>query len=307
MIDPDSGPPGWGAAHRGPEDVCHDEAMEGSREGGLTAYVCATCGAQYPPAAGPPAECAICVDERQYVGWDGQRWTTLEELQADHRADVREEEPGLTGIGSTPAFAIGQRALLVETGEGNVLWDCLAPFDDEAAAAVEARGGIDAIAISHPHYYTTMVDWSRAFDAPIRLTVADRRWVTRPDAAIDFWDGDRLDLFGGLTLLRLGGHFAGGTVLHWPAGAEGRGALLAGDILQVVADRRWVSFMRSYPNLIPLPAAKVEAMTAALEPWEFDRLYGAWFGRVLAADAHDAVRRSAARYVGAVTEGFGED
>jgi hypothetical protein len=281
--------------------------MEGSREGGMTAYVCATCGAQYPPAAGPPTECAICVDERQYVGWDGQRWTTLEELRADHRADVREEEPGLTGIGSTPAFAIGQRALLVETGNGNVLWDCLAPFDDETAAAVDARGGIDAIAISHPHYYTTMVDWSRAFDAPIRLAAADRRWVTRPDPAIDFWDGDRLDLFGGLTLLCLGGHFAGGTVLHWPAGAEGRGALLAGDILQVVADRRWVSFMRSYPNLIPLPAAKVEAMTAALEPWEFDRLYGAWFGRVVDADAHNAVRRSAARYVGAVTEGFGED
>ncbi|HVV89763.1 MAG TPA: MBL fold metallo-hydrolase [Solirubrobacterales bacterium] len=270
------------------------------------AYICATCGAQYPPAAEPPAACAICDDERQYVGWDGQRWTTLEELRDGHRADVREEEPGLTGIGSTPPFAIGQRALLVQTDEGNVLWDCLAPFDREMAAAVEARGGIDAIAVSHPHYYTTMVEWSRAFDAPIRLAAADRRWVTRPDGAIDFWDGDRLDLFGGLTLLRLGGHFAGGTVLHWPTGAGGRGALLSGDILQVVADRRWVGFMRSYPNLIPLPAAKVEAMTAALEPWKFDRLYGAWFGRVVDADAHAAVRRSAERYVRAVTEGFGE-
>lgn len=271
-----------------------------------TAFICATCGAQHTPSAEPPAGCAICLDERQYVGWDGQAWTTLEELRAEHGADIRPEEPGLTGIGSKPGFAIGQRALLLETDEGNVLWDCLAPFDDEVVAAVEARGGIAAIAISHPHYYTTMVDWSRAFDAPIHLPAADREWVMRPDDAIRFWDGKRLDLPGGLTLLRLGGHFAGGTVLHWPAGAEGRGALLSGDILQVVPDRRWVSFMRSYPNLIPLPAAKVEAMTAALEPWEFDRIYGAWFGRVIDSGADDAVRRSAARYVRAVTEGFGE-
>jgi hypothetical protein len=272
-----------------------------------TAYICVTCGAQYPPSAEPPAGCAICLDERQYVGHGGQRWTSLDELRAKHRADVREEEPGLTGIGSTPAFAIGQRALLVQTDEGNVLWDCLAPFDDEAAEAVRARGGIDAIAISHPHYYTTMVDWSRAFDAPIHLHAADRQWVTRPDPAIEFWDGERLDLFAGLALLRLGGHFAGGTVLHWPGGAEGRGALLSGDILQVVADRRWLTFMRSYPNMIPLPAAKVEAMAAAVEPLAFDRIYGAWFDRQIDSDAHAAVQRSAARYVRAVTEGFGDD
>lgn len=271
-----------------------------------TAYICVTCGAQYPPSAAPPAECVICTDERQYVGEGGQRWTTLAELRAGQRADIREEEPGLTGIGSTPGFAIGERALLVQTAAGNLLWDCLAPFDDEVAATVRDRGGIDAIAISHPHYYTTMVEWSHAFDAPIHLAKADRGWVTRPDDAIEFWDGERLDLFGDLTLLRLGGHFAGGTVAHWPAGAEGRGVLLTGDILQVVSDRRWVSFMRSYPNLIPLPAAKVEEMVGALEPFEFDRLYGAWFGRVVDAGAHDAARRSAARYVSAVTEGFAD-
>jgi hypothetical protein len=268
------------------------------------AHVCVTCGAQYPPAAAPPAECAICADERQYVGHDGQRWTTLTALRDSHEADVREEEPGLTGIGSTPDFAIGQRALLVETPEGNVLWDCLAPFTAGMEAAIGERGGIAAIAISHPHYYTTMVEWSRAFEAPIRLSAADRRWVTRPDEAVEFWDGDRHDLPGGLTLLRLGGHFAGGTVLHWPAGAEGRGVLLSGDILQVVPDRRFVSFMRSYPNLIPLPARTVEAMVAALEPWEFDRIYGAWWDRFVTADAHEAVRRSAARYVEALSQGF---
>jgi hypothetical protein len=281
--------------------------MEGSRGADLTAFICATCGSQHSPSARPPAECAICTDERQYVGRDGQRWTTLAALRADHQVDVREEEPGLTGIGSAPSFAIGQRALLVQTETGNVLWDCLAPFDEGTAEALAARGGVDAIAISHPHFYTTMVEWSRAFDAPIHLHLADRRWVMWPDESIRFWEGDRLELLGDLTLLRLGGHFPGGTVLHWPAGAEGRGAILSGDIVHAAADTRWVTFMRSYPNLIPLPAAKVEAMAAALSPWDFDRLYGAWFGRNVEADAHAAVRRSAERYLRAVTEGFGDD
>jgi hypothetical protein len=285
------------------ESLWHDWRME---DGAPTAWICVTCGNQHAPAARPPAGCAICLDERQYVGPGGQRWTTLDELRADHRAEIREEEPGLIGIGASPGIAIGQRALLVESAAGNVLWDCATLLDDEIVAAVRARGGIAAIAISHPHYYATMVEWSRAFDAPIHLHAADRRWVMRPDESISPWDGERLDLLDGLTLLRLGGHFAGGTVLHWAAGAAGHGALLSGDIVQVVADRRWVSFMRSYPNLIPLPPSEVEAMVDALEPWPFDRLYGAWFDRVVTEDAHGAVRRSAERYRRAVSEGFGD-
>ena len=231
----------------------------------------------------------------------------LDDLRKTHRADIREEEAGLTGLGCEPSFAIGQRALLVETPGGNVLWDCISLLDDELVEAVRSRGGLSAIAISHPHYYSSLVEWSRAFDAPVYLHAADREWVQRPDPAIVFWEGDCHELEPGIVLLRLGGHYPGGTVLHWAAGQGGRGVLLSGDIVQVVSDRRWVSFMRSYPNLIPLPAAKVEAMTAALESWDFDRLYGAWFGRVVDADAHGAVRLSAERYVRAVTEGFGED
>ena len=270
-----------------------------SRPGTPAAYVCATCGVQHAPSDAPPEGCAICRDERQYVGAGGQRWTTLEELRGRHRGDVREEEPRLTGIGMEPAFAIGQRALLVETPGGNVLWDCIPLLDDELADVVRARGGLAAIAISHPHYYSSLVEWSRAFDAPVHLHAADREWVMRPDPAIVFWEGDVHELEPGVTLLRLGGHFAGGTVLHWAAGQGGAGALLSGDIVQVVADRRWVSFMYSYPNLIPLPGRVVEDMARALEPYAFERLYGAWYGRVV-EDAKAAVRRSAERYVTAL-------
>jgi hypothetical protein len=213
---------------------------------------------------------------------------------------IRRLEPQLVGIGTQPSFAIGQRALLVQSPNGNVLWDCISLIDEATVSVVKAMGGIQAIAISHPHYYSSMVEWSQTFDAPIYLHAADREHVMRPDPSIEFWQGEVKPLWDSMTLVRCGGHFAGGTVLHWPAGAEGRGALLVGDILTVVSDRRYVSFMYSYPNLIPLPAAKVEQIARAVAPYDFDRIYGAWWDRVVATDGKAAVRRSADRYIRAL-------
>ncbi len=268
--------------------------------GADTCSICVTCGVQHGPSPAPPDRCAVCEDSRQYVGWAGQRWTTLESLREGHVNRIEELEPGLTGIGTEPSFAIGQRALLVQTGEGNVLWDCITLLDESTAAAVRARGGIAAIAISHPHYYSAMVEWSREFAAPVHLHEADRRWVMRPDPAIQFFSGGELELPGGLTLVRLGGHFPGATVLHWPEGAGGRGALLSGDVLQVVQDRRYVSFMYSYPNLVPLPAHIVERIARRAVELRFDRIYGAWWDSVVDRDGPAVVRRSAERYLAAL-------
>ncbi len=269
----------------------------------MTPYICVTCGTQFAPTETPPGHCPICEDERQYIGWEGQRWTTLDDLRRDYHNVIREEDRGLTGIGTHPSFAIGQRALLVQAPSGNVLWDCISLLDEPTVAAVRALGGISAIAISHPHYYSSMVEWGHAFDAPVYLHAADREWVMRPDSSIAFWDGETRELGPGLTLIRCGGHFAGGTVLHWAGGAEGRGALLSGDILQVVQDRRYVSFMYSYPNLIPLPATVVRRIVDAVAPYPFERLYGAWWGRVVQSDAGVAARRSADRYIAALAGG----
>lgn len=263
-------------------------------------HICTTCGTQYPASENPPNACPICEDERQYVPASGQQWTTLEELQATHTNRIAPEAESLVGIGTEPAFAIGQRALLVPHPSGNVLWDCIALLDDATTRYIESVGGLTAIAISHPHYYTTMVEWAQGFDVPVYLHTADRQWVMRHDPHLRFWEGDRLAIADGLTLVRLGGHFAGGQVLHWRDGAEGRGALLTGDIIQVVPDTRWVSFMYSYPNLVPLPGAEVLRIADAVEPLEFDAIHGAWRGRNIVADAKGAVRRSAERYVDAL-------
>lgn len=264
-------------------------------------WICQTCGTQFTPGEQPPESCPICSDERQYIGYNGQQWTTLAQMRKDgFRNEFREHEPGLIGIGTTPAFAIGERALLVQHPQGNILWDCMSFIDDETVAHIKSLGGLKAIAISHPHYYSTMVEWAKCFDATIYLHEADRQWVMRPSERITFWSGETYPLADGITLYRLGGHFAGGTVLHWQQGAGGKGALLSGDIIQVVADRQWMSFMYSYPNLIPLPAAEVQRIRDKVEPLQFERLYGAWFERVMAHDAHAAVLRSADRYIHAL-------
>lgn len=268
----------------------------------MTNFVCATCGTQYPDSESPPASCPICEDERQYVGYGGQQWTTLVELRKEHHIEVHDVEPRLIGIGIAPVFSIGQRALLVQTSAGNILWDCIPLIDTPTIEAVQALGGLDAIAISHPHYYSSMVEWAHAFGATVYLHAADRRHVQHPDPAITYWQGETFSPQAGITLINTGGHFEGASVLHWASGAEGKGALLTGDIIHVVQDRRWVTFMHSYPNMIPLPASTVRRMVASVEPYAFDRIYGAWWEKVVLADAKNAVRRSAERYVNAITD-----
>ncbi len=263
-------------------------------------FICTACGMQYAESAQAPAQCVICAEERQYVPPRGQIWTTLDALRLSHTNTFREYDKTIIGIGAVPAFAIGQRALLVRTERGNILWDCIAPLDDATVTLIEGLGGIHAIAISHPHFYTTMVEWAHAFSAPIYLNAADKEWIMRHDPAIELWAGATKTLWDGVTLVRCGGHFEGGTVLHWAGGAGGRGVVCAGDILTVTTDRKWLSFMRSYPNFIPLSARTVEHIVAALKPFAFATIYGHYFDRVIAEDAKAVLDASVTRYVAAV-------
>jgi hypothetical protein len=266
----------------------------------MPCFICTTCGVQHAESMLPPDRCAVCEDERQYVGWSGQRWTTLAELRATHCNTFRPKWPDLSGIGTEPGFAIGQRALLVRDADFPLLWDCVSLIDDATVAAVQAAGGIRAIAISHPHYYASMVEWAHVFEVPVYLHAADRDWVMRPDPALVLWEGDTRRLADGLTLIRCGGHFPGATVLHWARAAGRSGVLLVGDVLQVGQDRKSVSFMYSYPNYIPLDAGAVRRIGAVLEPFAFEQLYGAWWQRNILTGAKDIVQRSVHRYLRAI-------
>jgi hypothetical protein len=262
------------------------------------AWICATCGNHYPEGPSPPAACVICADERQWVPAGGQRWTTLEELRAaGHRGDVREVEPGLLGIGVDPPFAIGQRALLVRTAEGNLLWDPPGFLDEPALRAVEDAGGLRGVTASHPHFYGAMVEWSRAFDAEVLVPAADAAWLTRaPERPPSTWSGS-LAVLPGVTLVQCGGHFAGSAVVHWAEGAGGAGALLSGDTIFVTPGEDRVTFVRSAPNRLPLPERAVRGVVEAVRPYHFDRIYGGWWTPVLRRDAKAVVERSAERYI----------
>ncbi|MFC7393802.1 MBL fold metallo-hydrolase [Scopulibacillus cellulosilyticus] len=264
-------------------------------------FICTTCGTQYSFSKEPPSRCQICEEERQYVNPSGQSWTTLGDM-IESKEFINEflyEETGLYSMTTKPNFAIGQTAYFIQNHGFNLMWDCITYLDDKSLDEVKKLGGVHAIALSHPHYYSTQVEWAEALDAPIYIHEYDKEWVMRPSDKIKFWSGEVLELAKGLSLYRLGGHFKGGTVVHWENGNEGKGVLLTGDIIQVVADRRWVSFMYSYPNLIPLPAEKVGEMAKKVKDLKFDRLYNA-FHRVVKENANESVQKSAKRYIEAL-------
>jgi glyoxylase-like metal-dependent hydrolase (beta-lactamase superfamily II) len=276
----------------------------------MPAFICTMCGTQHTASETPPEGCAICQEERQYVHPQGQGWTTLEQMRGggkpwltSHRNGYTKYEPELIGVATAPGMGIGQRALLVRTPHGNVLWDCITFIDDATVDVIKALGGISAIAISHPHYYTTMVEWSHAFGrVPVLLHSGDREWVMRPDPVIEFWDGATKGIFPGVTLVHVGGHYTGATVLHWADGANGKGALLTGDTVQVVGPDKTVSFMWSFPNLLPLDASTIRRIAGILEPWAFDSIYGAWPEALIKSGGKQVLAKGVARYIDAVTQ-----
>ncbi|WP_196426673.1 MBL fold metallo-hydrolase [Lysinibacillus cavernae] len=267
----------------------------------LNYYICETCGAQYEKSVEEPKQCTICSEERQYVSVNGQTWTTLDNMISSeiYKNNINLEEDGLFSITTSPTFGIGQTTYLIQEKGFNLLWDCISYIDQETIDKIEMLGGIDAIALSHPHYYSSQVEWAEAFNAPIYIHEDDKKWVTRTSDKIIFWSGESLTLQNGLTLYRMGGHFKGATILEWRNGYQQKGILLVGDIIRVVADRNWVTFMYSFPNFIPLPVQTVERILSQVENLHFERIYDA-FLRIVKKDAKQSVHNSAVRYINAI-------
>ncbi|MET0672514.1 MAG: hydrolase [Microbacterium pygmaeum] len=267
----------------------------------MTFWICATCAVEHTERS---AVCAICADERQWVPSDGQRWTTLTEMtDAGYRTSIAELEPDLWAVSSAPGAGIGQQSKLVCTNEGSVLFDPLGFLDEAAVRSILDLGPVAAIVASHPHMFGVQVEWSHALGGvPVLVAEKDRGWVARDDPAIQSWSAE-VEVLPGVTLTQTGGHFPGSNVVHWSGAADGKGVLLASDTIFPNADRSSVSFMRSFPNPLPLSGAVVERVAAHVERFEFDRLYGN-FERVIAADARAIVRRSADRHIGWVNGDF---
>ncbi|HEY9292141.1 MAG TPA: hydrolase [Microlunatus sp.] len=262
-------------------------------------YLCRTCGNAYPIDQDLPEVCPICADDRQWVPPDGQHWARGSEVAAEHTFGFTEVEPGLTKIEVIPEFGIGQKTMLVKTDVGNLVWEPSGFVTDALLTAAAEHGGVAAVSASHPHLVGSSVVWAREFDVPLYFNADDRRWITHPDSQIELWQ-DRLEILPGITLVQAGGHFPGSSVAHWAGGADGRGVLLTGDTI-AVGPAQTASFMRSYPNLLPLSERLVRQIVAAVDPYDYDRIYGA-FGRTLDRDAKRIVADSAERYIGWLTD-----
>ncbi len=262
--------------------------------------ICTTCGTRYSNAAFNAAACPVCLDDRQYLGEDGQQWTSCQTLAKSRTIRFHQLQNNLFDLRITPSFAIGQKAHLVLSPSGNILWDCLPFLDDPGVAFIRSLGGLKAIAISHPHYYGLMAEWARRFDCPIYLHAADRQWVMDESKQIVFWDGREQALWDGIKIVHTGGHFAGSTVLHLPHHGA-KGSLLTGDSIYVSKDGRQLSAMYSYPNMIPLPAQAINYLVQQVKPLAFDSLYGAFEWMNIPDGAHAIFERSMHRYLGILT------
>ncbi|KAI1736038.1 beta-lactamase-like protein [Xylaria scruposa] len=271
--------------------------------------VCKTCGTQFPTDDKfKITTCLICDDPRQYVPPSGQSFISLDELRSTGHKNIFTPLPGdpegrFVGINTQPKVAIGQRAILVQTPEGNVLWDCITLLDDETIREIKDLGGLKAIVISHPHYYSTHLEWARAFDCPVYLAAEDKEWLTQHDARQVFITDVETEVFG-TKVLKLGGHFPGSLVMLY----EGRlliadtflatpSGLGAWDTDAVGAARERprgmssFSFMWSYPNMIPLAPDALEHMWAILKKYEFGSTHGAFPGMDIVKTPEEMKRR----------------
>lgn len=264
--------------------------------------ICGMCGVQYDTRC--MVSCPVCDDPRQYVPPEGQTWTTLRDLQQSRKyTNVFRKDPfhsGVISIFTQPQVAIGQRAFLLCSPKGNILWDCVTYIDEETVARIEELGGVKAIVISHPHYYSTSLHWAEALGCKVYISAEDEEWVMRKGGAMAFWSGKRMELLDGeFVAVKVGGHFPGSSVLFWPSERK----LFIADSITAVpsgvyhvdrpANTVSFAFMWSYPNMIPLPPDEVHHIWKAIADLDFEDTHGAFWGRDTRGNSKKRVLESA--------------
>lgn len=269
--------------------------------------VCFTCGTQFDaPLSSPPPNCPICDDPRQYVPPTGQAWTSLNneassqqnEFTTDphdsriHYITTKPTAPSKTTIpaglsestSTTKQLGIGERAILLQTESGNVLWDLVAWLDEGTVDFIKSKGGLKAIVISHPHFWTTHLEWAHQFSCPIYLQEADKEWLQREDKnGVRKFISGATEILPGVTAIQAGGHFDGSSFLHWDE------KLFIADTMMSVPSGFYhkdrlpgttsFSFMWAYPNMIPLPPSKVLGIWRSIKGYEFESTYGGFMGQ----------------------------
>lgn len=258
--------------------------------------ICTACGTQFPNVRNAPEFCPICDDDRQYVPESGQTWTALDELSNNYSVSIRKINDRLCELKMTPTFAIGQRTLLVLTPGGNILWDCIPLLDEPTIDFINSKGGLKAIAFSHPHFYSTMNDWAEIFDCPVYIHRNDEQWIVYKGSRVSLWSGQEKELRDDIKLINVGGHFPGSSILHVPF-LSSEGVVLCGDTFVISPGKKHVAVMHSYPNKIPLPLNEAQRIKEQMRPLRFDTIHSWIDSQSIYSDAKLILENSLAKYV----------
>lgn len=257
--------------------------------------ICCTCGTQYPINY-TSNECFICNEERQYVPESGQSWTNPKTLSLNHKNKIVELNDCLFEIVITPTFAIGQRAFLVISESGNILWDCIPLLDEETNAFINSKGGLKAVCFSHPHYYSNMNNWAETFNCPIYIHKKDEPFIMEKVENIILWEGDEVQILDDVKMINIGGHFEGSSILLIPKMSP-KGTMLCGDTMYLSPSKKHFAIMYSYPNRIPLPLSEIRRIKQRLNTISFDVIFGFYSYQNLTENAKKILNNSIERYL----------
>lgn len=252
--------------------------------------ICNACGTQYNTRDVKYNHCPICDDERQYIPEEGQTWTTHEELLKSKSVQIKYINNSIYELTVLPSFAIGQRAFLILSESGNILWDCIPLLDESTIAFINSKGGLKEIAISHPHFYSNMENWASTFNCPIYIHEKDNEWVPKSEA-INLWSGVEINLRDGIKIINTGGHFPGACILQVPF-LSTKSTVFCGDSLYISRNKMHIAIMYSFPNQIPLPVSEIKRIRHLLKKYQFDCLYGAFLFQNLTSDVKNIIEKS---------------
>jgi hypothetical protein len=257
--------------------------------------ICSTCGTSYPTESAPET-CIICLDDRQWVPPTGQSWTKPDDLLRKHSVKLNHLQDKLYEIEINPVFAIGQRTLLVLSKNGNVLWDCIPLLDGLTIEFIKSKGGLKAIAFSHPHFYSNMNEWAEIFDCPIYIHKNDEEHIMVKGKHIQLWQGDEMSLWDGMKMILIGGHFEGSSILHVPFLSK-EGTIICGDTLFLSPSKKHFSVVYSSPNRIPLSLNVMKRIKKRFEEIAFDSFYGYIKTQNLSENVKEILNESMERYL----------
>jgi glyoxylase-like metal-dependent hydrolase (beta-lactamase superfamily II) len=256
---------------------------------------CSTCGTQFVDDKYTAGNCPVCSNDRQYLPVKGQGWTKLEDLQNNFSNLITRINDNLYEIKTIPKFAIGQRAFLILTPNGNILWDCISLLNETTIEFIKSKGGLKAIAISHPHYYSSINDWAEVFKCPVYIHQNDEEFIYTNGSRISLWQGADKELWDEIKIKNIGGHFPGSSIMIVPFLSKG-GTIFCGDTFYISPSKKHVSVMYSYPNFIPVSLSEIKRINESMLNIQFDTLIGAFDNQKISPNAKEILHASFAKY-----------